>query len=192
MGLTPNAWLALVHGLMPSFILCTTPSCSCATLFQAIHCGVMLTTTALFDSFRQCLMKRPYPAVWMVPRCLLRRGTSPAGGPRTRAAQDFVITMTTPTHNAKHGFRLHRDLLPLKLHQLLCNLLAPLVNTTSHILQQHQIPTSPPQNCIHRLCAIYPNYGENHTFSLIHLRKECSQSHQTTLQQLSFLSAANV
>jgi hypothetical protein len=58
--------------------------------------------------------------------------------PRTRAAPDFVITMTAATRNAQHGFRLHHDLLPFKLHQSLSNLFQTSTNPTSHILQRFQ------------------------------------------------------
>ncbi len=53
-----------------------------------------------------------------------------------------------------------------------------------HLPHSITITTPPTKNCIHRLCTIYPNYQENHTLPIIHLRKECSQSHQTTLQWL--------
>jgi hypothetical protein len=75
--------------------------------------------------------------------------------PLTRAAPD-IITMTTTTHNAKHGFSLHQDLLLFKLHQTLSNLFPPTINT--HLPHSTTIPTSPPKNRIHRLRTIYPNY----------------------------------
>ena len=53
-----------------------------------------------------------------------------------------------------------------------------------HLPHSTMIPTPPPKNCIHRLCTIYPNYQENHTLPIVHLRKERSQSHQTALQRL--------
>jgi hypothetical protein len=55
--------------------------------------------------------------------------------PRTRAAPDFVITMTAAIRNAQQGFRLHHDLLSFKLHQSLSNLFQTSTNPTSHILQ---------------------------------------------------------
>jgi hypothetical protein len=62
--------------------------------------------------------------------------------PQTCVAPDFIITMTTAIVNAPQGFRLHRDLLPFKLHQSLCDLFTPFTNHTSHILQrfQHLLP----------------------------------------------------
>jgi hypothetical protein len=55
--------------------------------------------------------------------------------PRTRAAPDFVMTMTAAIRNAQQGFRLHHDLLSFKLHQSLSNLFQTSTNPTSHILQ---------------------------------------------------------
>ena len=138
----------------------------------------------IISTFLTSLLNQPSipPSAILISKLGLASGSLGLLCPRTRAAPDFVITMTTPTRNAKHCFCLHQDLLPFNLHQSLCDLFTPSVNTTSQILQQYQhlLP-----KLTYVACAPSTPTTERTTFPLIHLRKECLQLHQTTLQQLS-------
>ena len=94
----------------------------------------------IISTFLASLLNQPTipPSTILISQLGLASGGLGILSPRTRAVPDFVITMTTATRNAKHGFNLHRDLLPFKLHQSICDLFTPSINTTSHILQRYQ------------------------------------------------------
>ena len=64
--------------------------------------------------------------------------------PRTRAAPEFVITMTSAIRNATRGFRIHKDLPPFTLHTSLGNLFGSNSNPDSLILQCFHLRYSPP------------------------------------------------
>ena len=100
------------------------------TLFAA-------TDTIITSFFEHLLITTHLPHyATLISQLNLRAGGLGLLCPRTRAAPDFVLGMTSTFRNATLGFRLHRDLLPHKLHPSLQELFLLSTNPSSLILRR--------------------------------------------------------
>ena len=95
----------------------------------------------------------------LISQISLRHGGLGILCPRTRAAPDFVITMTSALRNASCGFRIHKNLPPFTVHSSLGDLFDSVANPELLILRRFHIllplianiacpPSTPNPNCV--------------------------------------------
>jgi len=133
----------------------------------------------IISTFLASLLYKPSipPSAILISQLGLASGGLGLICPRTHAAPDFVITMTTTTRNAKHCFRLHRDLLSFKLHQSLCDLFTPSINKRyQHLLPKiAYIACTPPTPTTERTTHFLSSISEKSAHSPI--KQHCKLHH---------------